>query len=74
MKYDINRIEFAKTQKTKYVIQTSKHIFQIGVDLIVYDDMFSKHFKHFEMFYLLWCFTFAGLRCFCVSLTPEHTC
>ena len=25
MEYDVNRIEFVKTQKTKYVIQTSEH-------------------------------------------------
>ena len=29
IEYDLNRIEFVKTQKTKYVIQTSEHIFQV---------------------------------------------
>ena len=32
MEYDVNRIEVVKTQKTKYVIQTIKHIFQICID------------------------------------------
>ena len=27
MEYEVNRIEFVKIQKTKYVIQMSKHIF-----------------------------------------------
>ena len=35
MEYDINRIEFAKTQKTKFIIQTCEHIFQICIDCIV---------------------------------------
>ena len=29
MEYSINRIEFVKTQKTKFTIQMSKQIFQI---------------------------------------------
>ena len=29
MEYDVNRIGIMKTQKTKYFMQTSKHIFQI---------------------------------------------
>ena len=29
MEYDVDSIELVKTQKTKYVIQTSEHIFQI---------------------------------------------
>ena len=32
MGYDINRIEFMKTQKTKYITQMSEHIFQIYID------------------------------------------
>ena len=36
MGYDVNRIEFAKTQKTKYVIKTIKHIFQICIDFIAH--------------------------------------
>ena len=31
MEYDVNRIEFMKTQKTKYILETSKHIFQIFI-------------------------------------------
>ena len=40
MEYDVNRIEFVKTQMTKYVIQTIKHIFQICTDCIVHNDIF----------------------------------
>ena len=36
MEYDVNRIAFVKTQKTKYFIETSKHIFQICIECIVY--------------------------------------
>ena len=36
MDYDVNRIKFVKTQKTKYFIQMSKHIFQICIDCIIY--------------------------------------
>ena len=43
MEYDINRIEFVMTQKTKY-IQTSKHIFQICIDQTVHDDIFLKSY------------------------------
>ena len=32
MEYYVNRIGFVKTQKTKYVMQTTKHIFQICID------------------------------------------
>ena len=35
MEYDLNRTEFVKTQKTKYTIQMSEHIFQICIDCIV---------------------------------------
>ena len=38
--YDVNRIEFVKTQKTKYFIQTSEHIFEICIDCIVHNDIF----------------------------------
>ena len=65
MEYDVNRIEFGKTQKIKYVIQTSKHIFQICIDCTVHIHIFlkvifslcSEMFR--EMFYLLRCFAFA---------------
>ena len=33
MEYDVNRIEFVKTQKKKYVMQMSEHIFQICIEL-----------------------------------------
>ena len=32
MEYYVNRIGFVKTQKTKYDMQTTKHIFQICID------------------------------------------
>ena len=32
MEYDVNRIEFVKTQKTKYIIKTSEHNSQICID------------------------------------------
>ena len=32
MEYDVSRIEFVKTQKTKYIIQTGEHIFQICIN------------------------------------------
>ena len=38
--YDVNRIEFVKTQKTKYFIQTSERIFEICIDCIVHSDIF----------------------------------
>ena len=41
MEYDVNRIGFEKTQ-TKYVIQTSKKIFQICIDCIVHNDKVLK--------------------------------
>ena len=44
MEYDVNRIEFVKTQNTKHVIQTSKHIFQICIDCIVHNDIFLSYF------------------------------
>ena len=43
MEYDTNRIEFMKTLKTKYVIQTSEHIFQIFIDCIAHN-IFKIHF------------------------------
>ena len=46
MEYDVNRIEFVKTQKAKYIIQTSKHIFQIFVDCIVHNHIFLKGIFH----------------------------
>ena len=42
MEYDVNKSEFVKTQKTKYVIQTSKHIFQIRSGCIVHNDIVLK--------------------------------
>ena len=35
MEYDVGRIEFVKTQKTKYLIQTSEHIFRICIGCTV---------------------------------------
>ena len=43
MKYDVNRIEFVKTQKIKYVIQMSEHIFQIWIDCIAHNDICLKY-------------------------------
>ena len=42
MEYDINRIESVMTQKTKYIMQASKHIFQICIDCIVHNQIFFK--------------------------------
>ena len=65
MECDVNRTEFVKTQKTKYIIQTSQHIFQICIDCIVHNDIFLICSNIFcEMFYLLRCFAFAELKCF----------
>ena len=36
MEYDVNRIAFVKTRKTKYFIETSEHIFRICIECIVY--------------------------------------
>ena len=73
MEYDVKRIEFVKTQKTRYVIQTSEHIFQINIDCIAHNDIFLKDifslcFNIFcEVFYLLCCFAFAEFKCFWVT-------
>ena len=70
MEYDVNKSEFVKTQKAKYVIQTSKHIFQIRSGCIVRNDIVLKgifslcSYNFCEMFYLFHCFTFAELNCF----------
>ena len=70
MEYDVNRIEFVKTQKTKYVIQTTEYIFQICIGCIVHNYMFLKVIFSLcsnvfcEMFYLPRCFVFADLKCF----------
>ena len=75
MEYDVNRVEFVKTQ---YIIQTSEHIFQICIDcmfLIIYflKYIFSLCSGMFcEMFYLLRCFTLAELKCFCASPTQMY--
>ena len=75
MEYHVNRIEFVKTQKTKYIIKTIKHIFQICIDCIVQNDTFLKLIFSLcsnifcEMFYLLHCFVFAELKCFWASPT-----
>ena len=47
MGYDVNRIEFVKTQKTKYIVQMSEHIFQICIDWIFHDDIFKLFFIMF---------------------------
>ena len=44
MEYNVNRIEFVKTQKTKYVAQKSEQIFQICIDCIVHNDIVLKDF------------------------------
>ena len=70
MEYDLNRTEFVKTQKPKYLIQTSEHIFQICIDCIVHNDIFSKDIFSLcsnifcAIFYLLRCIAFAQLKCF----------
>ena len=69
MEYDINRIEFAKTQKTKFIIQTCEHIFQICIDCIVKSYFFIMFLHVLWNFYLLRCLAFAKLNCFCVLLT-----
>ena len=75
MEYDVNKIEFVKTQKTKYVIQTIERIFQICIDCIVHNDIFLKVIFSLccnifcEMLYLLRCFAFAELKCFWASPT-----
>ena len=77
MEYDVNRNEFVKTQKTKYVIQMSKHIFQIYMDGIVHDGKFLQVIlllcsnMFCEIFYLLCCFMFAGLKC---NVHSSHWC
>ena len=68
MEYDANRIEFVKTQ---YVIQMTEYISVfIALFTVIYflkvifplnSDMCC------DMFYLLHCFVFADLKCFCVS-------
>ena len=44
MEYDVNKIEFVKTQKTKYAIQTIERIFQICIDCIVHNLLFESYF------------------------------
>ena len=61
MEYGVNRIEFVKTQKIKYVIQTSKHIFQICIDCIVLNDVFLKVI--FSLCSNMFCETFYLLHC-----------
>ena len=69
MEYDVNKTEFVKTQKGKYVIQTREHIFQIYIDCIVHSEIFLKDIFLVcsnilcEMFSLLYCFTFAEFKC-----------
>ena len=62
MEYDVNRVEFVKIQKVKYVMQMSKYILQICIDCIVHIHIFLKvifslcsDMLH-VMFYLLCCF------------------
>ena len=43
MEYDINRIEFVKTQKTKYIIQTA-NIFFKSVLIPVFTVIFKSFF------------------------------
>ena len=56
MEYDVDSIEFVKTQKTKYVIQTSEHIFQICFDCIVHNHIFLKLFFHCALTCSVKCF------------------
>ena len=69
--YNSMEIEFVETQKRKYVMQTSKHIFQICIDCIIHNHIFLKIIFSLgsdmfrEMFYLLCCFALAELKCFC---------
>ena len=61
MEYGVNRIEFVKTQKIKYVIQTRKHICQICIDCIVLNDVFLKVI--FSLCSNMFCETFYLLHC-----------
>ena len=65
MEYDVNRIEFVKTQKQNTSYKRS-NIFQIYVDCNIFlKVIFSLCSNVFcEMFYLLRCFAFAELKCF----------
>ena len=69
--YKINKTEYVKNQKTKYVIQKSEHIFKICIGCIVHNDIFLKVIFSLwcsmfcDMFYLLYYFAFAELKCFC---------
>ena len=66
MENDVNRIEFVKTQKTKDFTQTSKHIFQICIDCIVYIHLYvffmyiAYIFKSYFFYYVLTC----SVQCF----------
>ena len=75
--YDVNRIEFVKTQKTKYFIQTSEHIFQICIDCIVHNDIFKKIFFHYDLTYSVKCFIYSVASCLLsssVSVRPTLIC
>ena len=75
--YDVNRIEFVKTQKTKYFIQTSEHIFQICIDCIVHNDIFKKIFFHYDLTYSVKCFIYSvasRLLSSSVSVRPTLIC
>ena len=69
MEYDVNKTEFVKTRKGKYVILMREHIFQIHIDRIVHNEIFLKDIFSLcsnilcEMFSLLYCFTCAELKC-----------
>ena len=62
MEYDVNRIEFVKTQ---YVIQTSKNIFLICIDCIVQNDIFFKSYFFIMFLHVLWNVLSALLTCIC---------
>ena len=72
MEYDVNRIEFVKIQMRK---QMSKHIFQISIDSTVHNHILKLFFHYIltcsacSELYLLCCFAFAELKCFCASTT-----
>ena len=68
MEYDLNRIEFVKTQKKTSYKQVN--IFFKCIDSIIHNEIFLKVIFSLssnifcEMFYLLRCFMFAELKCF----------
>ena len=56
MEYDVNRIEFVKSPKTKYIIQTGEHIFQICIDWMFTTVYFQKLLFHYVVTSSVKCF------------------